>query len=721
MLQILPKSQPWEAWLKKTGTLPPNFESMPSIPFLPDPLRFEGGKEVRTKEDWPKRRMALLTTFQQYVLGSFPPSPGNVRAANIKSHEEPGALIDEVLLEFGPDYKAKLHLELIIPKGRPPFPVFLTQDTHRQWALVAVSRGYIGCVYAGADSRDDTEAWREIWPEHDWTTLTRRAWAASRCIDYLHTLPVVDANRIALTGHSRNGKTSLIGAAVDLRVNAVISSSSGAGGACPWRFFSETQFGEGIELITRNFPDWLHPRLRFFAGRENKLPIDQSELIACIAPRPCLISTALNDPVESVWAIEQTYFSARRVYDLFGRGGALSVHYRPGGHETRAEDIEVYLDWLDTAFGRGFFPLTDSAIYPTYSLWQKITGETNDVSLFPTNSIHDLLRLSNGVTIATAPQWFEKRDALRERLVWGMGPAPSYGEGKPGKYGVEAPHRAALLGRALIPNGLQKQSLNFGNYLAGDLYSPTNATETGKKLPAIVWLHPISNSGGYAPGYHRGELPHLAMARRGFAVFAFDQIGNGSRIEEVKNFYGRYPQWSLLGKNVLDTMAAVAALQTIDFVDSKRIYVLGYGTGAMAALHAAALDERIAGVVSVAGFTPMRVDTLDKGKGGVARWSVWMPIEPRLGAFVGNENRIPYDYHEVLACIAPRPALVFTPRFDSQSTMADVRDCVDEAAKIYYLLGAKEAMQFHELNDYNRFSPETQQVVYDKLKTVAVL
>src|SRR5438876_2791335 len=295
---ILPPSEPWEAWLKKSGALPPDFDLLPSIPFLPDPLRFEGGKEVKSREEWPKRRMAILTLFQQYILGSFPPSPGNVRPASIKSHEEAGALIDEVVLEFGPEFRARLHLELIIPKGRDgPLPVLLTQDTHRQWALVAVSRGYIGCVYAGADSRDDTEAWKEIWPEHDWTKLTRRAWAASRCIDYLHSLPVVDTNRIALTGHSRNGKTSLIAAAVDLRVSAVISSSSGAGGACSWRLFSENQFGEGIELITRNFPDWFHPRLRFFAGRENKLPVDQPELIDCIAPRPCLISTALNDAV----------------------------------------------------------------------------------------------------------------------------------------------------------------------------------------------------------------------------------------------------------------------------------------------------------------------------------------------------------------------------------------------------------------------------------------
>ena len=66
-----------------------------------------------------------------------------------------------------------------------------------------------------------------------------------------------------------------------------------------------------IELITRNFPDWLHPRLRFFAGRENKLPVDQPELIACIAPRPCLISTALNDAVEQMFPLCYLYSYSR--------------------------------------------------------------------------------------------------------------------------------------------------------------------------------------------------------------------------------------------------------------------------------------------------------------------------------------------------------------------------------------------------------------------------
>ena len=170
-----------------------------------------------------------------------------------------------------------------------------------------------------------------------------------------------------------------------------------------------------------------------------------------------------------------------------------------------------------------------------------------------------------------------------------------------------------------------------------------------------------------------------------------------------------------------DTLSAVEALQKLDFIDPARIYLLGYGTGGMTALHAAALDERIAGVISVAGFTPMRQDTLDKGTGGIARWSHWLPLEPRLGAFVGQESRIPYDYHEVLALIAPRPVLVFAPQIDYQATLPDVKNCVAEAAKVYELFGAKNKLQFYELEDYNRFSPESQQAVYERLKVLAGL
>ena len=76
-------------------------------------------------------------------------------------------------LAFGPGRQATLRLELLIPEGKGPFPVFMTQHNHRPWALIALRRGYLGCVYAGADSQDDTDTFVEPYAEFDWSRLTR--------------------------------------------------------------------------------------------------------------------------------------------------------------------------------------------------------------------------------------------------------------------------------------------------------------------------------------------------------------------------------------------------------------------------------------------------------------------------------------------------------------------------------------------------------------------
>jgi pimeloyl-ACP methyl ester carboxylesterase len=157
-------------------------------------------------------------------------------------------------------------------------------------------------------------------------------------------------------------------------------------------------------------------------------------------------------------------------------------------------------------------------------------------------------------------------------------------------------------------------------------------------------------------------------------------------------------------------------MEKIDFIDRDRIWLLGYGTGGMTALHAAALDPRVHGVVSVGGFTPMRLDTAGRGTGGLARWSTWLPLQPRLAAFVGRESRVPYDYHELLALVAPRPALIFAPRVDYQATLADVRACVQEAQGVYELLNGRGALELQELDDYHHFSPETQEAVMARLR-----
>src|SRR5208337_3369928 len=45
LLRILPKSARWEKWLQESGELPPDFDTLPSIPGLPDPLLEEGDRK----------------------------------------------------------------------------------------------------------------------------------------------------------------------------------------------------------------------------------------------------------------------------------------------------------------------------------------------------------------------------------------------------------------------------------------------------------------------------------------------------------------------------------------------------------------------------------------------------------------------------------------------------------------------------------------------------
>ena len=245
----------------------------------------------------------------------------------------------------------------------------------------------------------------------------------------------------------------------------------------------------------------------------------------------------------------------------------------------------------------------------------------------------------------------------------------------------------------------------FGG-LAGDLYYPKD-TPAGKKLPTVIWLHGYSYPLGYMWVYHSDLHPILALVHVGYAVLAYDQSGFGSRLSETGAFYDRYPRWSHMGRLVEDAHSAVDALSKDDLVDPNRIYLFGYSLGGTVSIYEAALDSRVKGVVSIAGFTPMRTDTAARGDGGVARYSYERDLIPTLGFFVGHEAQIPYDYQDLLAMIAPRPVLVVQPQLDRDATPADVETAVTQAKQVYSLYGAGDKLAIHEPWDYNRLPNNT--------------
>jgi dienelactone hydrolase len=256
--------------------------------------------------------------------------------------------------------------------------------------------------------------------------------------------------------------------------------------------------------------------------------------------------------------------------------------------------------------------------------------------------------------------------------------------------------------------------------LFGYLYYPADDRGglRGENVPVVIYLHEFDYSKGFN-SYHQVESLFQGMVDQGYAVFAFDMLWFGNRIEEGSRFYERYPHWSKLGKMAADVRGAVDMLRNLEGLDPQRIYAAGYSLGAKVGLYAAALDDRIAGVICVAGFSPLRASESQRETEGIRAYSHLHGLLPRLGFFVGHEARVPYDYHEVLACIAPRPVLVIAPALDKDAPAAEVKKCVAEARKVYDLYGAGAGLELSSPDDYNRFSPEMREQAFEWLRNRA--
>lgn len=705
----------WNDWLQRTGELPPDFSRMPSIPFLPEPLVLnKNGKEqpVTTKKEWEEKRAWIKAQYQYWVSGVAPPAPKDFKVDILSEKEESGTRILMVELKFGPDNKARMTLELMIPKGQGPFPVYMTQWNHRGWAQLAVRRGYIGCVYAAADIKDDTEAYQALYPAYDWSMLMRRAWGASRVVDYLITLKEVNKDQIAITGHSRNGKQSLWAAAFDERIKAVISSSSGTGGVAPWRYGDPQYASETLDLVTAWNGHWFHPRLRFFFGREDRLPVDQNLLLSLIAPRKLLLHYSIVEHGINPWANEQSYQSAKKVYNFLGAADNIGVLTRMGEHAVAARDIERCIDFLDIHFSGSKLPWENNLYYDdSFVSWTKNHRPDSIIAL----QLKPVQLKEKYADVSAFKN--HKKDILRN-LEWLLGDKPS---------GVSAervrPENTAGSDWISLITGLPEvsgakvmsiSSYNaMGYYVSGTLYCPADEkgemrTTPNSKFPVVIFLHQYAHSTGIAVGYNKNGWPagnnHLfqTLVDKGFAVLAFDMIGFGTRQEEGKYFYDRFPHWSKMGNMVNDVSACVDALETFDYIDSKHIFLLGNTIGGSVALMSAALDERIAGVAVLSAFSPWRTST--KQYESIRNYSHLHGFIPRLGLFANSPGDVPVDYAEIISSIAPRPVMVISPELDRHADFSAVKKTMESVTGIYDLYKMGHQVRFQTPREINRMT-----------------
>jgi hypothetical protein len=140
----------------------------------------------------------------------------------------------------------------------------------------------------------------------------------------------------------------LVAGATDSRITLVNDNASCAGGSAAFRYVGNG--GETLSIINV-FPSWFGSGLQSYLGREGDIPFDQHCLLATIAPRPLLLTYALDDRWSNPEGMVQCAWAAGEVYRFLGCPENLAFHLRPGKHSHALDDWNVLLDVIGWKWG----------------------------------------------------------------------------------------------------------------------------------------------------------------------------------------------------------------------------------------------------------------------------------------------------------------------------------------------------------------------------------
>ena len=230
------------------------------------PPLFDGEVNAQNFDEWRKN---IVDLYAHECFGVTPPAPREVRAVVAEQNDDDWAGKAEhrkVMLSFDMENgEFSFPVHLVIPKaGRPcpcvVYPSFTPYATAGYQPIEEiVDQGFALAVFCYEDVTRDNEDFTDglaamtyRGAADDWGKIGMWAFACSRVLDHLLTLPEIDGSRVAVLGHSRLGKTALWAAAQDLRFAAVHSNDSGCAGAAVCR----GKVGESVQAIYSQFPFW---------------------------------------------------------------------------------------------------------------------------------------------------------------------------------------------------------------------------------------------------------------------------------------------------------------------------------------------------------------------------------------------------------------------------------------------------------------------------------
>lgn len=243
-------------------------------------------------------------------------------------------------------------------------------------------------------------------------------------------------------------------------------------------------------------------------------------------------------------------------------------------------------------------------------------------------------------------------------------------------------------------------------WVTANLYIPTSGQSPYPGVISPCGHYPLARM---EPEY---QCVYIDLVKAGFAVLAYDPIGQGERrqywdpqtgqteVATASTYEHSMPGQVLLlmGEDlthyrVWDGMRAIDYLESRPEVDAPRIACAGHSGGGTLTLFISALDERV------------KCAVVNEG-GTVHRWPLEIRPETRVGPSDVEQNFFPgakygVDMPDLHVAIAPRPLLALIEQYNPRFNRA-----AEQIRQRYVQLGVADRFATEEANDPHAWTPK---------------
>jgi cephalosporin-C deacetylase-like acetyl esterase len=612
---------------------------------------------IQSQSDFQSWQEANRRRFLE-LIGGLPAerTPLNPRVVGELTRE--GYVVRKLIFESLPGYYVTANL-YVPTAGQAPYPGVLSPCGHSsngkayaiyQHLFVGLAeRGYVVLTYDPVGQGERYQYWnfvtnRRLFEinEHGMAGIQEyllgqnfaryRIWDGLRALDYLTSLPEVDATRIGVTGNSGGGTLTTFISMLDPRVKvaSIVTYITSISKKIEARSYdAETDPEQDIQGLLA-------------AG------IDHTEMVGMIAPRPVLIGAATQDffPIQGT---RQTY-------------GELQQLYRKLGVPERVKMVEFNHRHEYSQ------PLREST-YAWFDRWLKLTeGEAHEPSI-TTEKDAALQCTPTGQVITSlgGRRMYDFNREGAERLAASLASArhdPGYVSVMPSKIigrlalpsTQPQPNARKLADTAIAGAALEVEKLLLESEPGIAVPTRLIYPRQNDRLPAVIYLRDRAgdqdNPGLFAGLAQEGKLVAVADVR-GFGETksprnvgdVFTYFDSASGMDADFAYAAFFLSRPLLGMRVWDALSVFRYLCSRSDVDPARIFIVGRGWAGPVALFAAAVEARVAGAV---------VEGIPASYTQIARSEVYtQPVSLLLPGALQD-----FDLADVMAVLAPRPLLV---------------------------------------------------------------